>query len=340
MITPEKWPRVRDLFHRALACSPEERAAFLQAACDDDDELRAEVESLLEVHPQAEGFLAVSPVQGGVASERRVAPPRLTPGTRLGSFEVLGPLGAGGMGEVYRARDTRLDRLVALKVLSSDLAADPRGQERFEREARVISKLTHPQICTLFDVGSATVDGRDVRADGPLGPAHRVRTGATTAATAARPWQLHAAWAAAVAIVAAAVWWSRPAAETAPPANPRPVIVLMDSPLPGRVYDPRTLAAGGTNADDVTDALRDLPVLTRKENTSLMWHREEQVRAENPDLIISHLSCLLDARVAEGNQMISTQLFDLAQNRLTLFFGYLSAVNPAHASSSTRAGGS
>ena len=62
-----------------------------------------------------------------------------------------------------------------------------------------------------------------------------------------------------------------------------PVIVLMDSPLPGRVYDPRTAAAGGTNADDVTDVLRDLTVAIRKENTSAAWHREEQVVAENPD---------------------------------------------------------
>ena len=77
----------------------------------------------------------------------------LPPGTRLGAFEILGLLGAGGMGEVYRARDTRLDREVAIKVLSRDLADDPGGRERFEREARAISRLTHPHICTLYDVG-------------------------------------------------------------------------------------------------------------------------------------------------------------------------------------------
>ena len=77
----------------------------------------------------------------------------LTPGARLGPYEIIGSLGAGGMGEVYRARDTRLDRTVAIKVLPAALAADPAFRERFHREARAISHLTHPHICTLFDVG-------------------------------------------------------------------------------------------------------------------------------------------------------------------------------------------
>ncbi|MCG6927560.1 MAG: serine/threonine-protein kinase [Acidobacteria bacterium] len=77
----------------------------------------------------------------------------LSPGERLGPYEVLGAIGAGGMGEVYRARDTRLDRTVALKVLPSELAADPALKARFEREARAIAALAHPNICTLHDVG-------------------------------------------------------------------------------------------------------------------------------------------------------------------------------------------
>src|SRR6266404_3266792 len=78
----------------------------------------------------------------------------LAPGTRLGSYEIVGPLGAGGMGEVYRARDTRLDRDVAIKVLNSQLVASPELRGRFEREAKVISQLQHPHICVLHDVGS------------------------------------------------------------------------------------------------------------------------------------------------------------------------------------------
>ena len=77
----------------------------------------------------------------------------ISPGARLGSYEVLSPLGAGGMGEVYKARDTRLDRTVAIKVLPSHLADKPQLRERFEREARAVSSLNHPHICTLYDIG-------------------------------------------------------------------------------------------------------------------------------------------------------------------------------------------
>src|ERR1035437_9000889 len=77
----------------------------------------------------------------------------LTPGTKLGPYEILAALGAGGMGEVYRARDTRLERRVAVKILPSHLSENPEAKQRFEREARTISSLNHPNICTLHDVG-------------------------------------------------------------------------------------------------------------------------------------------------------------------------------------------
>ncbi len=77
----------------------------------------------------------------------------LTSGTRLGPYEVLAPIGAGGMGEVYRARDTRLDRTVAVKILPSHLSENPEARQRFDREARTISSVNHPNICTLYDVG-------------------------------------------------------------------------------------------------------------------------------------------------------------------------------------------
>src|SRR4030095_5756276 len=80
----------------------------------------------------------------------------LAPGTKLGPYEIGTPLGAGGMGEVYKARDTRLDRTVALKILPAALASDTRFRERFDREARAISQLTHPHICTLYDIGEHT----------------------------------------------------------------------------------------------------------------------------------------------------------------------------------------
>src|SRR5579872_4526788 len=77
----------------------------------------------------------------------------LTAGTRLGPYEILGELGAGGMGEVYRARDTRLDRTVAIKILPEHLSSNSQSRERFEREAKAISSLSHPHICPLYDVG-------------------------------------------------------------------------------------------------------------------------------------------------------------------------------------------
>src|SRR5215210_5403467 len=114
---------------------------------------------------------------------------RFASGARLGPFEILAPLGAGGMGEVYRARDTRLDRTVAIKVLPSELVNEPdRRVERFRHEARVIARITHPNICTLHDVGvdgSAIflvmeyVDGATLSRrleDGPLPPSLALRT--------------------------------------------------------------------------------------------------------------------------------------------------------------------
>ena len=83
----------------------------------------------------------------------------LSPAMRLGPYEILAPLGAGGMGEVYRARDTRLDRTVAIKILSQRLSIDPLRKQRFEREAKAISSLNHPHICTLYDIGQQ--DGID-----------------------------------------------------------------------------------------------------------------------------------------------------------------------------------
>src|SRR5262249_21374271 len=77
----------------------------------------------------------------------------LSPGTKLGPYEIMAPIGAGGMGEVYRARDTRLDRIVAIKVLPAHLCSNPDLRQRFEREARAISSLNHPNICTLHDIG-------------------------------------------------------------------------------------------------------------------------------------------------------------------------------------------
>ena len=81
----------------------------------------------------------------------------LTSGTKLGPYEIIAPLGAGGMGEVYQARDTRLERTVAIKILPAQLSEDASRRQRFEREAKIISNLNHPHICTLYEIGRAHV---------------------------------------------------------------------------------------------------------------------------------------------------------------------------------------
>ena len=162
MIARSSWDSLRALFEAALERPPGERAAFLRERID-DSAIRAEVESLLAAHERAGGFLKDPAIRSRLATDASLLElPRFQPGTRLAAFEILERLGMGGMGEVYRARDTRLDRFVAIKVLSPELDLAARGRERFEREARAISRLSHPHICTVHDLGTAQVDGREV----------------------------------------------------------------------------------------------------------------------------------------------------------------------------------
>jgi Tol biopolymer transport system component len=161
-MTPERWQKIEQLCNAALECEPSQREAFLAQACRGDDDLRREVESLLAQEKPAERFLESddaevaikvwTKMQGGEDEQSLV-------GRKLGSYKVLSLLGAGGMGEVYQARDTRLDRIVAIKVLPAHLSDRAELRERFEREARVVASLNHPHICTLHDIGQQ--DGID-----------------------------------------------------------------------------------------------------------------------------------------------------------------------------------
>jgi eukaryotic-like serine/threonine-protein kinase len=136
------WKKVEALYEAALAQPPEKRAAFLAQACPDDPQLRGEVQSLLD--QQAKSFLESSPLSAIKA---------LSAGARLGNFEIVELLGRGGMGEVWRARDARLNRDVAIKVLPAGLAREPDRIARFEREARAAAALSHPNICVIHEVG-------------------------------------------------------------------------------------------------------------------------------------------------------------------------------------------
>jgi len=141
-----RWQRVSNLYHDARKRREQERGAFLRDACADDEALRREVESLLAQPVSAEGVLDGPAL--AVAAQMVCDPHGASlVGRRLGAYHVVAPLGAGGMGRVYRAMDTRLNRSVALKIAQEEFG------ERFGREARAIAQLNHPHICTLYDVG-------------------------------------------------------------------------------------------------------------------------------------------------------------------------------------------
>jgi eukaryotic-like serine/threonine-protein kinase len=149
------WEEVFALFDAALAMTGVEREVFLARECRTDARLRTRVESLLDAHCDAEGFLSSAAIRATHASRGAPVPvfAHLAPGTRIGVFEIESFAGAGGMGEVYRAHDTRLDRHVALKILSQHRATDPRARARFTYEARAIARLSHSHICALHDLG-------------------------------------------------------------------------------------------------------------------------------------------------------------------------------------------
>ena len=144
---PDRRRQVDDLFDAALEREQEARAAFLAEACGGDSELRREVESLLA---QEHMPLVVDQEIFRVAAMVLAGIPRLRPGTELGPYRVDAFIGAGGMGEVYRARDTKLNRDIALKVLPESLTSDPDRVARFTREANVLASLNHPNIAAIY----------------------------------------------------------------------------------------------------------------------------------------------------------------------------------------------
>jgi Tol biopolymer transport system component len=147
-MTPDRWQQISRIYYDALARDDGERASFLREACRDDEVLRQEVESLL-AQPVSEEFLAEPALAMATGRVDDPAEPTLT-GQRLGVYHILDLLGVGGMGEVYRARDTKLGRDVAFKVLPLLFSADPERLARFEREARLLASLNHPHIAAIY----------------------------------------------------------------------------------------------------------------------------------------------------------------------------------------------
>src|SRR5262245_46807113 len=155
---PERWKQIEQLYHMALEREPGARDAFLAQACAGDEELRREVEELLRYDGAAGSF-----IQGNALAyeARRLEPkelsqtaPQLLPGQSVGAYKILALLGRGGMGVVYRARDERLRRDVAIKVLPASFANDADRLRRFEQEAHATSALNHPNILTIYDTGA------------------------------------------------------------------------------------------------------------------------------------------------------------------------------------------
>jgi len=149
-MSSERWERTKEILEQALRLAAEERQAYLESAGGSDADLRSEVESLIASHEEAGSqFLCAA-----APDVLRLAPPRtLASGTKLGPYEIIELLGAGGMGEVYRARDARLDRMVAIKILPAAFSADSGRLQRFAQEARSASALNHPNIITIYELG-------------------------------------------------------------------------------------------------------------------------------------------------------------------------------------------
>ena len=169
-MTPDRWRQITEIFHAALQCEPAHRDVFLDEACAAEPALKEEVESLMAAH-RAAGTFGDTPLF--------MSTPPLGPGSSIGPYRIDRLLGAGGMGEVYRARDLRLGRAVAIKVLPSHLPLNPERLTRFEREARVLASLNHPSIGSIygleeFDGGRALVmelvEGADLAARIARGP--------------------------------------------------------------------------------------------------------------------------------------------------------------------------
>ena len=142
-MTPERWAQAKDVLQRAIELPPEKRTAFLDHACAADQALRSEVDSLLVAHEQLRSSFLQSPL----ATDMKKT-------TRLGEYEVLCKLGAGGMGEVYRALDMRLRREVAIKILPGCASSDPERLRRFEQEAMAAAALNHPNILAVYQMGT------------------------------------------------------------------------------------------------------------------------------------------------------------------------------------------
>jgi eukaryotic-like serine/threonine-protein kinase len=150
-MSPERWEQITEIYARALELGSNERIEFLEKACAQDEALRREVESLLAADAEAGDFIAEPIVKNALPFAAPESAPSLI-GKKLGHYQIISRLGTGGMGEVYLAKDTRLNRPVALKTLPISLAADANYLHRFQIEAEAAATLNHPNVATVYSV--------------------------------------------------------------------------------------------------------------------------------------------------------------------------------------------
>ncbi len=165
-----RWQQIEQIYFSALDLSAAERDAYLDTACAGNVELRREVEALLVSENQADDFLVVPALEQAAQELAADAPteaatlqmPAPPTQQRIGQYKLLAPLGKGGMGEVYLALDTRLQRKAAIKLLPAHFTHEPERVRRFAQEARAASALNHPNILTIYEIGTAPVDNGSV----------------------------------------------------------------------------------------------------------------------------------------------------------------------------------
>ncbi|MGH9961028.1 MAG: protein kinase domain-containing protein, partial [Pyrinomonadaceae bacterium] len=177
---PERWQQVSQIFEAAIALEPEARASYVKAHCGADESLRREVESLIQSHQKAQNASFIeehaveraAPLLAADESEAEEVGAGLEEGQEIARYRVIRKIGAGGMGEIYMAKDVTLDRTVALKILPADVAFDQKRMLRFMREAKIVSALNQPNILTIFEFGETEslrfiateyVDGKTLR---------------------------------------------------------------------------------------------------------------------------------------------------------------------------------
>src|SRR5688572_28858135 len=150
-MTPERWNAIERLYHAAAERPADDRAQFLAEACGGDDALREQVAALLEENLLEEGFAEgpALPSAAALFAYQEFAP---LAGQFVGGYQIQELLGRGGMGEVYRAQDPKLGRDVAIKILPPAFTSDPQRLARFDREARMLAALNHPNICAIYGI--------------------------------------------------------------------------------------------------------------------------------------------------------------------------------------------